>query len=397
MSLTNLKKVQEVSADNTIKLVVSRLNDTTSPEERVNDSLHYTVTCAMREVLGFNIDSNLRDFYGSEGSSKNKTSIHKEIKASFEDNPSRFIQKNSGFTVVCSEIEIPQSDEFGMKSIILTNPSLINGAQTQGMLKIISAEYGGQLDNTNVRIEILVEKNPDVVRDIAIARNTSTNVSVLSRMGANDNFKVLQKNMLDILGVPAGKIQISETDGDIPTQTLLQVIKSFTPTSVEDNYLKSKDIKPSAVTAYSSKSGVLTEFKKMMENKDKYDDILNYFHTFSGYAWKEFESWTTDKAWLKFLKKHPNIGKYDKSTDEVMMQWGIICPTLYGLKNFLVEDSGKWKIKYPENFNKVEYMNHIINIFKDSSKGKSDLQTFAKDRGTYFELLNYTLKNYLVS
>ena len=142
------------------KITVSRVNETTSPEEKRNNAMHYTVTCPMKEVLGFNLDNNLRDFYGSDDSCKNKTSVHKEIKASFEENPTRFIQRNSGFTVVCSGIEVPQKDEFGVKNITLTNPSLINGAQTQGMLKEISKEYGGELDKTNVRVEIIVEKNP---------------------------------------------------------------------------------------------------------------------------------------------------------------------------------------------------------------------------------------------
>ena len=376
------------------KITVSRLNETTSPEEKSNNAMHYTVTCPMKEVLGFNHDNNLRDFYGSDDSCKNKTSVHKEIKASFEENPTRFIQRNSGFTVVCSGIEVPQKDEFGVKNITLTNPSLINGAQTQGMLKEISKEYGGELDKTNVRVEIIVEKNPEEVKDIAIARNTSTNVSVLSRMGANNNFKTLQKNMVEVFGIPDGKIQIKETDDGIPTQTLLQVIKAMTPETIEINY--KGYLKPSAVTSYSSKAGVLTEFRKMMENKKKYDEALNYFHTFSGFAWVEYQSWSSDKEWVKYIKKYPKIGKYNEETNEVLMQWGLICPALYGLKSFLVEDTGKWTIKYPKNFDRKTYIELVINMFKDADKGKMDLQTFAKDRGTYLELLNYTLKtNYL--
>ena len=45
------------------KITVSRVNETTSPEEKRNNAMHYTVTCPMKEVLGFNLDNNLRDFY----------------------------------------------------------------------------------------------------------------------------------------------------------------------------------------------------------------------------------------------------------------------------------------------------------------------------------------------
>lgn len=368
----------------------TRINNTTSPEEKRHDSMHYTVTCAFKEILQFGLDDNLRDDYGSIDSIKNPTAVHREIKASFEENPSRFIQRNSGFTIGCRSIDVPQTKELGLNKITLTGASIINGAQTQGILKVISKEYGKELDHTNVRLEIIVEKNPEELKEIAIARNTSTNVSVLSRMGADGKFNILQQNMIDVLGEEEGKIQIKETDIAIPTQTLLQVIKAMTPRSIEDEYSKST-LKPSAVTAYSSKAGVTSEFRKMTDDLEKYGEVLNYFHTFSGYAWNEFESWTNDKLWLPFIEKNPEIGKYNKERNEISMQWGIICPTLYGLKNFLVESSGNWTIRIPDSFDRKAYMKEIVDMFKDSDKGKGNLQTFAKDRGTYSDLLFYTM------
>ena len=164
----------------------------------------------------------------------------------------------------------------------------------------------------------------------------------------------------------------------------------MTPLSIEEGYKKSV-IKSSAVISYSSKRGVTTEFRKMTDEPEKYDDILNYYHTFAGYAWKEFESWTSDPLWLPFLKKNPTIGKYNEEKNQISIQWGIICPTLYGLKNFLVESTGKWTIKYPDNFDKKEYMKVIIDMFKDGDIGKGNLQTFAKDRSTYSDLKYFTM------
>jgi len=381
--------VQDVqkSKESSIVINVNRVNNTTSREEKEHGSMHYIVSCPMKEIFKINIDANLRDYYGSEDSVKNNTAIHREIRDSFEDNPTRFIQRHTGFTVVCSEIEVPATKELGINPITLTNSSLINGAQSQGLLKEISEEYGGQLDNTNIRIEIIVEKNLDEVREIAIARNTSNNVSVLSRMGHKGDFNDLQRNMWDVLGKGNGDIQTSETMPGVSTQTLLQVIKAMTPEELELNY---KGLKKSAVTAYSSKMGVLTEFRKMIEDPKQYEDMLNYFHTFSGYAWKEYQSWLTDKDWIPFQKKVEKIGKYNDEKGEILMQWAIICPTLYGLKNFLVQKSGKWMIDPPSNFNRKDYMSFIFDLFKKEAQGV--LQDFAKDRATYSDVDKYTYK-----
>ena len=181
-------------SDKVVFINATRINNTTSPEEKNHGSMHYTVTCPMKEILQtkLGLDNNLRDDYGSEDSIKNPTAVHREIRTSFEEIPSRFIQRNSGFTIVCSAIEVPQTKEFGVNKITLTNASIINGAQTKGILKNIQRDYENQFDNVNVRVEILVEKNALEVTEIAKARNTSTNVSVLSRMGAEGKFKTLQ-------------------------------------------------------------------------------------------------------------------------------------------------------------------------------------------------------------
>ena len=383
-------------SDKVVFINATRINNTTSPEEKNHGSMHYTVTCPMKEILQpkLGLDNNLRDDYGSEDSIKNPTAVHREIRASFEEIPSRFIQRNSGFTIVCSAIEVPQTKEFGINKITLTDASIINGAQTKGILKKIQDDYENQFDNVNVRVEILVEKNAQEVKEIAIARNTSTNVSVLSRMGADGKFKILQKYMYEKFGDPDGKIQISETDIAIPTQTLLQVIKVHTPSYFEEELYPKTVLKRSAVAAYSSKAGITSEFRKLTDEPKKYEDILNYFHTFSGHAWEQYLSWRGDKSWLKHIEKNPSIGKYDKETDEVIMQWGIICPTLFGLKHFLVESTGKWTIKYPKDFDRQAYMKFIVDLFKDTDIGNGDLQTFGKNRFVYSELEKFNMKKY---
>ena len=375
-----------------------RVNNTTSPEEKRHGSMHYTVCCPVKEIYHLGLEDNVRDYYGSPEVKKNLTSIHKEIKSSFEKSRTRFIQRHAGFTIVCNSIVVPETKEFGINTIKMTGASLINGAQSQGIIREISEEYGGELDGTNIRVEIIVESNQDEVKEIAIARNTSNNVSVLSRMGTRGCFKVLAENMIDMLGEEDGKIQISETDDAIDTRTLLQAIKVMTPESLEEDH-RYKKLKKSAVSPYSSKAGVLTEFRTMItDNKNGgYDDMLNFYHSFSGHAWKLFQSWTTDMDWKPFLKKAEALGVFKEKEDTFSASLGVIYPVLYGLKNFLEYDTGAWKFNLPANFDKKAYMEHVVNLFNERREGgaNGDPQTFGKSEANYLKLDKYIDRTYM--
>ena len=119
----------------------------------------------------FDVDENLRIYFGEDDSVKNRTPIHKEIFRSFEEDPQRFVQKNSGFTVVCNSLTNDNAGEFGLSNVTLKNASLINGAQSQGELKKFFDD--GHTDqehhDADVRVEVIVETNAEARIDIANA------------------------------------------------------------------------------------------------------------------------------------------------------------------------------------------------------------------------------------
>ena len=123
------------TANKTEKLTAVVVKNTTSPEEKKNGSMHYTIVCSLKEILNFNVFENLRVAYTSDESIKRITPKHKEIYQSFEDAPNRFIQRHSGFTVICNDIKVSSPQEYGINTVTLDNASLINGAQTQDLLK----------------------------------------------------------------------------------------------------------------------------------------------------------------------------------------------------------------------------------------------------------------------
>mgnify|MGYP001181627178 FL=1 len=381
------------TANQTEKLTAVVVKNTTSPEEKKNGSMHYTIVCALKEILNLNVFENLRIAYTSDESIKRITPKHKEIYQSFEDAPDRFIQRHSGFTVICNEIKVSSPQEYGINTVTLENASLINGAQTQDLLKNLLEDYEGieAYENVNIRVEVLVEKAQDERIEIAIARNTSTNVTNLSIMGKKRYFDPLEIGVTNILGNDY-KLQKSETDDGIPTQTLLQTLRTMTPKEIRDEY---KSLKDSPVKSYSGKAMVLNEYKDMVDaeatgrvkNPRFESSVLNYYRSFAGYAWKEYGKWSSDKDWIPLWKKSDNykkIGKYNQKDDSFDLTWAILCPLLYGLQHFLYEEkSGSWKIKYSNSFDKKAYMNYVLDRFRDSG---FEPQTFAKDRAYYQDL-----------
>ena len=381
------------TANKTEKLTAVVVKNTTSPEEKKNGSMHYTIVCSLKEILNLNVFENLRIAYTSDESIKRITPKHKEIYQSFEDAPDRFIQRHSGFTVICNEIKVSSPQEYGINTVTLDNASLINGAQTQDLLKNLLEDYEGieAYEKVNVRVEVLVEKAQDERIEIAIARNTSTNVSNLSIMGKKRYFDPLEIGVTNILGNDH-RLQKSETDDGIPTQTLLQTLRTMTPKEIRDEY---KSLKDSPVKSYSGKAMVLNEYKDMVDaeadgrvkNSRFESSVLNYYRSFAGYAWIEYGKWSSDKDWIPLWKKSDNykkIGKYNQKDDSFDLTWAILCPLLYGLQHFLYEEkSGSWKIKYSNSFDKKAYMNYVLDRFKDSG---FEPQTFAKDRAYYQDL-----------
>ena len=381
------------TANKTEKLTAVVVKNTTSPEEKKNGSMHYTIVCSLKEILNLNVFENLRIAYTSDESIKRITPKHKEIYQSFEDAPDRFIQRHSGFTVICNEIKVSSPQEYGINTVTLDNASLINGAQTQDLLKNLLEDYEGveAYENVNIRVEVLVEKAQDERIEIAIARNTSTNVSNLSIMGKKRYFDPLEIGIKNILGNDY-RLQKSETDDGIPTQTLLQTLRTMTPKEIRDEY---KSLKDSPVKSYSGKAMVLNEYKDMVDaeangrvkNSRFESSVLNYYRSFAGYAWIEYGKWSSDKDWIPLWKKSDNykkIGKYNQKDDSFDLTWAILCPLLYGLQHFLYEEkSGSWKIKYSNSFDKKAYMNYVLDRFKDSG---FEPQTFAKDRAYYQDL-----------
>jgi len=381
-------------------LTSSVIRNTTSFEESQNNSQNFTLVCPLKEILGINTKENLRISYGDKDTAKKITPIHREIRESFEEAPDRFIQRHSRFTIVCDELIVGQKKDGGITEVELKNCSLIDGAQTQGVFDaLLSEQSQTAYSQYNVRVEVIVEKNRPERVEIAIARNTTNNVSDLSQMGKKEYFDMLDPSCIKVV---SKKVQKSETDTEdtIPTQTLLQALRTMVPKAIrgDENDKDMVSLNKQIVRSYSGKSMVLKDYKRYKDNEDEIkkvrgfeSPVLKFYREFAGHAWKTYEAWQHDPDWIDLYEKNIKAGadrvcRYDKGANEFTLSWAVLCPTLYGLQHYIHEKSEGWTINLPSNFDKKAYMKKVFELLKEQDFNPQD---FAKSKDVYLSLYIY--------
>lgn len=357
--------------------------NTTSKTEYRNGSSHYTLITTIENVLDINIQENLRIGYSNRESAKKATRVHRDIISSFKDNKQRFIQKHSGFTVLCDKFtrEKNARGEF----LYLYNASLVNGAQTQQLVKDYIEENPDDIAarKTEVRVEIIVERNQNQRINIAIARNNSVNVQSISKLGKQGYFDHLEDGVKKILGENA-EIQKSETQKAIETEKLIQVVKIMCPHKLNPK------LRDAPHKVYCNRKSNVTEYQKMVDNNGKDNpELFEFYNSFCGVAWREYKKWSTMPEWVKVRNRHENyykLGNYNEKDNTIEIRLSIVLPLLYGLTPFIKKVNNAWKIVYPENFDAKKYIKYIAKLYKDNG---CDANDFGRNQQIYLNLFVY--------
>ncbi|MEZ4904564.1 MAG: AIPR family protein [Spirosomataceae bacterium] len=184
------------------------------------------------------------------------SSINKEIKQSFIDDPIRFCYLNNGITIICNNYQIGATGHSNTK-LTFIKPSIVNGGQTIATLYYLYSskydEYKEQFDKAKVLVRFY--KSPtEFSLKIAKATNSQNPISTVD-LKANDNAQEIAKKYLEQFGI--GLItklgeEITFYDDTVTNEYLLQIYASL----YFDDPAKAK----------TSKAGI---FKKY------YDDIFN--------------------------------------------------------------------------------------------------------------------------
>jgi hypothetical protein len=378
-------------ASKSVQLVYQLIRNTTSPDEIETGVRSYVVNLPAQEILKLDTEDNLRA-YIPEHNPKRRTRVHDAIRDTILEYPQRFITRNSGFAITAHDAEVNDKE----KTISLVNPSIINGAQSQGEIRRWFSELVQDPNNQlpeeppfHVRAQIIVEPDEAQVVETAIARNTATPVKSISQAGARGHLEELEKSILAVK--PGFKIRKSETDENVyDTRKILQYTRLLMPPSVSE-----KDSSAEVLRPYKNPEQCLTDFSTWFDIKSSDEEAnrkYNFTVQMAPIAIDEYHFWETHPAWngqriWQDPKKGGRAVRRDQQGKVIWVSPGLIFPILGALSEFVVEKSqGNWDLIKPKQFKDTEMVARAVAQFRALD---SDPMQMGRSAGAYDALRIY--------
>lgn len=371
------------SANTSIKVLLIR-NLTVNEDKSAARSI-YSGVVTVDQVVDINTNDNVRGYIGEN---MNPTKVHRSILESLKNDPSNFHVLNGGLTFVAEESHWDENT----RKLVLVNPSLINGAQTQGVIKqflqerqeLMAHDQEQELPSLPcVHFQLIVTKDRGLVAEISIARNSQNSVKAISIVGGKGQLDELANVMKG-----AGHTLQTSEDEDVksgtylPAEKLLQVIMALVPDDIKVPGRSSKD--NNKTYCYSQKSACLSSFASAHEKKDPDSKALYSFCLeIAASAWSLYCKW----------QKHPGFKgtglraiERNKSGEIVEVPDGIIFPIIAAHAAFVTNKSGKWALSVPEKADKL-----LIDTAKSDyiDVAASNPQTMGKSKACYSRLRSF--------
>jgi AIPR protein/KTSC domain len=370
----------------TYTLPTTHFCDLSSAQDLENNRERILLQTWIENIVDFECSENVRGYLAEN--IKKRTSVHKAIAHTLHHTPDLFSVLNGGLTIVCEKVTVV--DDLTLE---LSNPSIINGAQTQGVIRdyLRACDDAGEEPNkAQVTIEVLVSDDPFVTTSVAISRNTQNDVKSLSisgRLGYLDEL-----NMEMNLGI--GKcIKMSESDSSselIDTEKLLQVLAVLMPTSLSGKLNEDK------VAAYTGKARVLAHFGNLYkvavegaesDGKANYEEQYAYMVSFAPRAWQIYQHWASHQGFLATNLRN-GIAR-DSSGDIAAVSDGLIFPILAAISNFITKHpDGQYDLVYPVGFDDSIIISAAKYQFKDVNR--SQPASMGRSKQTYHALSQIT-------
>jgi AIPR protein len=364
------------------------------PEDKDTGRTVLSGHAPLSSILEIPTDENVRDYLlEAEGKKRKRpTQVNIAIRDTLENYPDKFSVLNGGVVLVARDYEIDESK----KTLRLLKPSIINGAQTQGVIRDFfrdMARSGGEMPRIHVTFELLVTEDEELIAEVAIARNMQNDVmsvSIAGRLGQLDGLeKALQKHK------PHLKLQKSETelsDDYLRTERLLQVITALTPPSLWPAEKEREN--PNKVYAYSQRARCLKEFREMYEKQGnpedpehkKYRELYKFYLDMVADAQDMYDKWKTHQGFIGTRLRAIKRDEPGRSIQEVPD--GIIFPIIAALSAFATKVRGVWKIVPPPTFRDEDIIRAAAAAYQNMAD--SNPNVMGKSRACYFHLFDIT-------
>lgn len=366
------------------------IRNLSSAAEKDNGVQTWFANVSAREVVGIGTSDNLRSYIAEHSSSK-RNAVHKQIENTIVEMPDRFINRNSGITITCTDCAVDDNRKIAK----LTGASIINGAQTQGEIK----RYFASLDEDDdtdffLRTEIIMDPSHESIVEIAIARNTATAVRSVSQASARGYLTALKESIET--GLPGETLQMSETDTEgLSTQSVLQYARLLMPAHLLGEKFPPRNF------AYKQGGKCLTDFSKWARDRNT-DSNAAKLHDFivelAPIAMKQYRRWESHDGWNGHrLHERGRSGdkplggrpvRRDRKTGKVV--WvapGILFPMMSALSAFVTRKAGRWTLEQPELFKEDELIRRAVQQFRALDR---EVTVMGRSEAAYDALSIYT-------
>ncbi len=358
------------------------------PEDLQNERKVFTGHAPVTSVLDLPTDANVRDYLlEAEGKQrKRETQVNKEIRQTLESHPEIFSILNGGLVIVARSHEVDEQK----KLLHLTQPSIINGSQTQGVLKDFFAALkakGEPAPPVHVKYELIVTDDEDLIGKVSIARNFQNDVASISIAGRRGQLDELEQSLRN--AVRGSKLQKKETqlsDDYVGTERLLQVITALIPAALWPKTEESDN--PNKVYTYSMKAKCLREFQDIYckahdPKSQEYQNARNLYRFYLDIAPQALELYEKWKAHQGFAGT--KIRSIIRNKGEIVdVPDGIIFPILASLSNFAKMTEKGWRIIPPESFRDEEIIRAAKSVYQEMASSNPWLM--GKNKACYFSL-----------
>ena len=336
------------------------------------------------QILGLNTDENVRAYLvDAEGKKKKrKGEVHRKIEDTVENYPENFCVLNGGIVIVAREYEVNEK----FKQLTLLKPSVINGAQTQGVLRDCS--LGDEELDVYVTFELIVTTDESLISEISIARNFQNdvqNISIAGSRGVLEDLEVALRKTDSTI-----KLKKSETDRAdefTDTEKLIQVLMALAPADIfEGSVLKARD----KAYTYSQKATCLKDYSRVFEEQkgEKASGpnrrLYRFFLELAPQALELYEKWKKHQGF-----QGSGLRSLERDGQKILeVPDGIIFPILASLAVFVKQGKNGWRLQQPQQLGDSELVSAAKVAYMQIAG--SNPQTMGKRSACYSQLLQLT-------
>lgn len=363
------------------------IRNISSPEDLENNRKIYSGQALVSSILDLPTDENVRDYLVEAIGKvrKRPTAVHRAIRETLLNNPEDFTVLNSGIVIVAKDLNIDEKE----KQVNLSSPSIINGAQTQGVMNDLKRE--GKLPNVHIKFEIIVTSDDSLIAETSIARNFQNDVMTISIAGRLGQLDELERSISR--GIKDMSLRKSESewpsDEFIDTEKLLQVITALIPNEL---WHKGDIESINKVYTYSAKAKCLKDFQdiyvkaKNVEDSDHTKAALLYkfFIDIAPQAWELYLRWKSHQGF-----RGTRLREIEREGQEITdVPDGIVFPIIASFAEFVKKTKTGWRIQPPSLFKDEELIKAAKSVYMQIAN--SDPQRMGKTRACYSALSQIT-------